>query len=320
MGCVANTSNTDSESEEDNTIMPLNRLDDGTYVFDFSTLSTFLLCERKAKNRFVRDLESKHVPTKIGFGQAFHAGLAAYYSGYDWKTIERTAIVVAQKTDMAMTMNEDPATSLEACLDGLRRYIVFYAGEPYEVMHTPDGKPMVEILHRMMLSKDPPIAYAMKIDAIVRHKVHGTIHPMDHKTTGRIHDYTQQIRPNHQFTGYLAYAVEHFGDKATSAIMNAIYATPQLKNGKRPLADWFARAETERSEYDFEDWHRTMLSAAKRLIALHESDGYFSMNAPFACHVYKGCTYRDLCSQHDDPVTMEGSYDKSPWRLVEDEV
>jgi hypothetical protein len=219
-----------------------------------------------------------------------------------------------------MTLNDDPAKSLEACLDGLRRYMVFYAGEPYEVMKDAKGKPMVEVTHRMMLCKDPPIAYAMKIDAMMRHKVHNTVHPVDHKTTGKIHDYTLSIRPNHQFTGYLAYAVENFGTRAQSAIMNVIYAAAELKQGrKRALPDWFARAETERSEADFEEWHNTMVSAAKRLIHLVETNGYFSMNAPFACHVYQGCSFRDLCSQHDDPVVMEGLYQKQPWGLLGEE-
>ena len=296
--------------------MPLNKLDDGTYVFDYTTLSTFLLCERKGRNRFLLDLETPTPPANVGYGVSFHAGLAVLYSGGSWQDIQRAAIEAGRLYNIPLSLEDDPAKSLEACLQGLQRYITFYAGEPYEVMKDAKDKPMVELTHRFMLSVDPPIAYAMKIDAMVRHKIHGTIHPMDHKTTGQIHNYTQTIRPNHQFTGYLAYAVELYGDKATSAIMNVIYAAPELKTKKRPLADWFARAETERSEEDFEEWSQTMRSAAMRFIRLAENNGFFSMNAPFACHVYNGCSFRDLCSQHDDPVVRDGLYVKRPWGLL----
>jgi hypothetical protein len=296
--------------------MPLNKLPDGTYVFDYTTLSTYSLCKRKGRNRFHLDLETPTPPANVGYGVAFHAGLAAHYAGGNWSDVQMAAVLAGQQYNIPMSLEDDPAKSLEACLQGLRRYIVFYAGEPYRVMRTPDGKPMVELTHRFMLSKDPPIAYAMKIDAMVEHTIHGTVHPMDHKTTGQIHNYTQTIRPNHQFTGYLAYAVEMYGERARSAIMNVIYAASELKTKQRPLADWFARAETERSEEDFEEWSQTMRIEAMDFIDRVENDKFFPMNAPFACHVYNGCSFRDLCSQHDDPVVRDGLYVKRPWGLL----
>jgi hypothetical protein len=299
--------------------MPLNRLEDGTWVIDYSTISTFQLCERKGQYSYLENLTLPRLPIKMGFGQAYHAALAAYYSGAAFNDVLLAGIKVAKEYELPMSLEEDPGKSVEAIVASLRRYVQFWANEPYVTLVDPQGKPMVEITHRMMICKDPPIVYAMKMDRVCQHKIRKSIHVMDHKTTGRIHDYMQTIRPNKQFTGYLAGLVEMFGDLAESAIMNAIHAAPELKTKKRPLDEWFARAETTRNEADFEDWHRDVVEQTKRIIWTIEHNGHFPKHDPFACHVYDGCIFRDLCSQHGDETVKAALYIKRQWDLLEDE-
>lgn len=193
--------------------MPLNRLQDGTWVIDFSTISTFQLCERKGQYSYIENLTLPRLPIKMGFGQAYHAALAAYYSGVPFNEVLLAGIKVAKEYDLPLSLEEDPAKSVEALVASLRRYVQFWANEPYVTLVAPDGKPMVEITHRMMICKDPPIVYAMKMDRVCQHVHRKTIHVQDHKTSGMIHKLAHTIRPNKQFTGYLAGLVEMFGIK-----------------------------------------------------------------------------------------------------------
>lgn len=300
--------------------MPLNRLEDGTWVIDYSTVSGFTLCPRKGQYSFIENLSLPRPPVKMGFGQAYHSALAVHYSGGSFTDVKAAAIKTAKEYDLPLSNDEDPAKSVEALLASLVRYVQFWANEPYATLVTPDGKPMVEITHRMMICKDPPIIYAMKMDRICQHRIRKTFHVMDHKTTGRMHDYMQTIRPNKQFTGYLAGLVEMFGDRAESAIMNVIWATPELKTKRRSIDDWFARAETSRNEADFEDWHNDVVTITKQIIHTIETSGHFPKHDPFACHVYDGCIFRDLCSQHGDEATKQGLYVKRQWNLLEEEL
>lgn len=299
--------------------MPLNRLDDGTWVFDYSTLSTFADCRRKGNLMFVEDLRlpTGKISPKIGFGQAYHSALAEYYRGKSMKEVIHAGLKTAAEYNLPLSMDEDPARSAEALVESLKRYVQFHAGEPYQTVVI-DGVPLVEQTHRMMLTNDPPIAYAFKIDVVVQHIHRKTIHPMDHKTTGRIHDYTSSIRPNAQFTGYLAGTVETFGLSAESAILNAIWVAAELKTKKRPLDEWFARAETSRNEVDFDEWHKDMVYYATEFIRLVESKGHFAKNTK-QCHIYDGCIFRDLCGQNDDPTVKAGLYIKRAWSLLGDD-
>lgn len=299
--------------------MPINRLSDGTYLLDYTTLSTFQLCQKKCEIRFVRDIVPRRVAPALGFGGAIHSGLAAFYRGLPREEVIDLVMSEASGKGLLLSADEDPKRSVESAVAVIERYMDFYANDIYEAAIGPGGVPLVEVPHRGYLLDDPPIIYVMIVDLVARKKTDGSYHVMEHKTTSAItSDYMLQVRPNNQLTGNIWGISEMLGVKVESGILNAILVAPLPKDpsrSRRRPEDFFARATTTRSAEEIADWLADTRETAKDLIYKLEHGGRWVKNAPFACHVYNGCTYRVVCGSLEDQAVIENLYTTEAWEL-----
>lgn len=306
--------------------MSVGRAVDPIYV-DYSIFSTLLTCEEKARLSYVEHLRSIDEPLSLGFGSAFHAGVESY-----WRTgtvqDARAGFLTEIKrrgTALPISMDADEKRSVERGIYLLECYIEKYQGETYEVMRRPDdGKPYVELgfaVH-FMDWKDQPVHYVGKIDSVKRSLVDGRVRNFELKTTSLgLSRYLEQVRPNHQVTGYYLGA-KSLGLDPAGTIWDCVYISDRKPDPKK--GGWmtfgidsekdFGRRETRRSEVDVDEFLTDLRYATTRFLSLRDSKlRRWTRNAPAACYMYGGCQYLEVCATNLNENIIRSKFKVEKW-------
>ena len=166
------------------------------------------------------------------------------------------------------------------------------------------------------------IGYTVKIDLIVQSNA--GIFIMDHKTTKTIpYNYFWQFTPNMQITGYCLYAKKKYG-QCSGAIINAAQVGFRERAYKGNPAGFhcnFTREIINRDTDQYKDFQENIMMWSGRLnMALDH--GIYPKNES-ACHQFKGCGFKELCSTCDDEEiksTLYIEYDPYAYLKENDEV
>lgn len=248
---------------------------------DNFALTNYQTCPGKYDLRIRQGWTTRRRSSALGFGGAFHEGLAVWYKTHD---LAAALTAIAQSWDD--TVSIDDYRTKEKCIQVMIEYVKRYPQENFQVVGFPEH-PMIEVpfcLDTGMTTDDgEPIEYGGIFDGLV--DFNGQIWVFEHKTTSQLGSYYfDQFKPNNQVTGYIWAAAQLSGRKVSGAIINAIgvYKTGATK---------FERGMTARHEQDLSEWLANVRLVCNQ-IKRSEREG-FSLSTN-ACTLYGKCEYHSV--------------------------
>lgn len=294
---------------------------------DYSIMSTLMTCEEKARLAYVQHLRPHDEPPSLSFGSAFHAGVDSWHRTRNLQESRAGFLdeVKRRGTVLPLSMDADEKRSIERGLYLLECYVEKYESETFEVLRrADDGKPYVEVgfaVH-IMDWRGHPVLYVGKIDAIKRSLVDGRVRLFELKTTARgLQWYLDQVRPNHQITGYYLGA-KALGLDPAGCVWDCVYISDRKPDPRKggwmtfgiDIEKDFGRRETRRSEVDLNEFLTDIRYAATRFLSLRESSlTRWSRNAPSACYMYGGCQYLEVCSTNLNENVIRSKFKTEVW-------
>jgi len=309
-------------------------------IVDNFALSIYQSCPSKYDLRIIQQWTTRRKSAALGFGGAFHLGLAEWY-----KTGSRQEMLKAIQEGWPDGMPVDDFRSKAKCVEALIAYTKEYPAENFTVVDGPDGK-LIEVSFtlptglylplcyhvdengiisgcgndaRMDRSWDPTIGacpncglpledlqYGGIFDGLVEFS--GALYVFEHKTTSRLGDrFFDQFRPNNQVSGYVWGASKLSGKQIGGALINAIgiYKSSPTK---------FKRQVTMRAPEEINEWlgsvYNTCVSIQQAKVT-----GSFPMHTG-SCTMYGRCEYHAV---HSLPYAkqrlaiLEQDYQLSEW-------
>lgn len=271
---------------------------------DNFALTMFQSCPSKYHLRIKEHWSSRRKSAALGFGGAFHEGLAVWHATGD-QVKAMQALLDAWPEGLPI----DDWRTREKCVKTLAEYMNYYPAEQFHVVQLPSG-PMIEVNFTLHLGtylpcgvcwmadeSEPfagtcsncgevkePIEYGGIFDGMV--EFNRQLYVFEHKTTSQLGSYYfDQFRPNNQVTGYVWAGGLLSGQRVGGTIINAIGI---YKAG----ATKFQRQVTSRSEYDIGKWIMDVHYTCVR-IRQCERDNYWPMHTT-ACTMYGKCEYHPV--------------------------
>lgn len=293
---------------------------------DNFALTMFQACPAKYKLRMVDGYTTRRKSAALGFGGAFHAGLAEWY-----RSGERLKMIQAVQEAWPHSHPIDDFRTLQKCVDTLLAYTKTYPAENFQVVQGPNG-PLVEVSFTLdtglflrcqtCLELDKSTAYMPHcsycgqekerleyggiFDTLVEFS--GSVYVLEHKTTSQLGAYYfNQFRPNNQVSGYTWAGSLLSGKRVGGAIINAIgvYKASSPK---------FEREVTIRSEEEIAEW-LVSVHATCEAIKQCERTGIWPLHT-VACTMYGLCEFHQvhvLASETQRQALLEQEYVKSTW-------
>lgn len=310
---------------------------------DHSIHSTFSTCEEKGRLGYIEHKVPIDESPPLVFGSAFHAAVASLYSNVDLPLEE--AIVIAQKAFIDERQTKPGALPMVSTAGTNRRsvergyYLVKYYAErwrsqdvqwkdiTYTDKKTGEVKPYVEIgfsIYFMdwrcpVCGQLIPVVYVGKMDRLRHYRVDNNAYVWETKTTARgLGAFMEQVRPNHQLTGYKWAAKELLGLDVKGVWFDAIFVSDRKVGGKFEhgidIEKDFARLETRRSATDIAEFLYDLKLFTERYLARRDSGlRRWHRNAPAACYMYGGCHYREACNSNLNEAIMRNKYKFHEW-------
>ena len=313
-------------------IVPENK--DIIYV-DHSTISTFRLCQEKARLNYVLHLRPNKPSHPLSFGHAFHAAIQEYYGeGFSVEKALSAFIKDCQDNDAQLPINieNDEKRSIERGLGLVNAYISKWSeSEHYDII----SKEYIEVGFAVYLMdwNSRPVMYVGRIDRIMKSRLSGKPYIFELKTTGGgLSQFTKQVRPNHQITGYQWACKQTMGLEPVATIWDSVFISdrkPDLKKGSWfsygiDIEKDFSRVETRRSPVDIDEFLFDLKGSVREYLKLKdarvspESDWWardrWIRSAPTSCFMYGGCMYLDICSMNLNEAIIRSNYHEEPWR------
>lgn len=271
---------------------------------DNFALTMFQACPAKYKLRIKDGWTSRRKSAALGFGGAFHHGLAMWY-----KTGSRVEMLKGVQEAWPDGMPVDDYRTLAKCVETLMAYVKQYPAETFQVVQGPDG-PMIEVSFTLdtglflscfnCASMDKsawdvgvcshcggakePLEYGGIFDGLVEFS--GAVYVLEHKTTSQLGSYYfDQFRPNNQVTGYTWGAGLLSGKRVGGAFINAIGVY-------KSSAPKFERQITMRSEGEIAEWLRSVHTTCEQ-IQQCERTGIWHLQT-IACTMYGKCEFHQV--------------------------
>lgn len=281
--------------------------------FDNYSLSCYRRCptyyRRRIQEMLVKPTERK---TAAEFGVGIHALEIYYKGGMTEKAKEETLAAFMLHFAPFETEADDKRTVVKG-LSILTSYFQRYAEEPFEVVATEVG-----------LAFDiGEYIYKGRLDLVVKWLSPPGIYGFDHKTTSDLDSIV--VKPNNQFTGYIAYLNEMFENvHGFMANLIGVYKTDKQKDkssGKMIERDIFRRYPTTRSPWEVEEWKKGVLQTIHQIEECKECGVWPRYDA---CKMYRTpCAFLDLCNAGSEEVVQRmiqgGMYEVSPWEAYKEE-
>lgn len=271
---------------------------------DNFALTMFQSCPAKYKLRIVDGWTSRRKSAALGFGGAFHHGLAQWY-----RTGSRAEMLKGVKDAWPDGMPVDDYRTLAKCVETLMAYVNKYPAETFAVVSGPDG-PLIEVSFTLPtglylrcgncqhLDKSEPtdpacshcgaakeeIEYGGIFDGLVEFS--GAVYVLEHKTTSQLGAYYfDQFRPNNQVTGYTWGAGLLSGKRVGGALVNAIGVY-------KASAPKFERQVTVRSEIEMAEWLQSVHRTCEQIKEC-ERTGIWHLQT-VACTMYGKCEFHQV--------------------------
>jgi len=307
-----------------------------TMLIDNYALSTFQTCPIKYKLRIVDGWTGKGKSAALGFGGAFHDGLAAWY-----RTHDREAGLAAIEAAWPMGMPSEDYRTLTKCLTTFKEYVREYPDETFQIIGYPDS-PMVEctfnldtgmylncygcgrqwdgtieVVGRSVIVEGDsaclgcggtlePVEWGGIFDGLIEFA--GTIYVFEHKTTSVLGGYYfNQFKPNQQVTGYVWAGGQLGGKQVGGAMINAIGV---YKAGKTK----FERRITSRSPHEIAEWLRNVRNSCQQIKDC-ERRGVWPMYT-HSCSMYSGCEFHsihELGTEIERAKLLEQNFIQDTW-------
>lgn len=297
---------------------------------DNYALNLFQVCPEKYRLRIKKGYTSRRKSAALGFGLAFHAGLAGWY-----RTKSRVEMTKAVENAWPDGMPVDDFRTKQKCIETLLAYTKEYPDETFQFVQGTSG-PLIEVpftLHTGLYlpcsmcwtldisgKDDPlcsechslkePIEYGGIFDGMVHFS--GTLYVLEHKTTSQLGDsYFDQFRPNNQVTGYVWGGSGLSGQRVGGAFINAIGVY-------KSSAPKFKRQVTVRSEEEIAEWLKTVYADC---VEIRRYERMFGVDTPWpmrtnACTTYGKCEYHRVHSmphQKQRLVVLDQDYVQDYW-------
>lgn len=289
-----------------------------------SSVSLLQECLRKSYYILKRELRSQEENPATLFGSAIHKALEVFYlgdpkerklpanfarqmdlyaKGEEPTSCEDFLVFRAAKAflEEARPLLSYPDHNKRSVSNGmyiLTEYFKTYCDDPY-VIYSDDSGPLVERSCAFELYEDSDmiIEYFGTVDAVFEHKERGTILVCDHKTSSVVgQQFYNRLKPNHQYTGYLLAAKECFGLDTDKFLVNCIQVKERPKTS-RGAPPHFPRQVTTRTEQDFEEFRKAVVSCAVTLADLwHLEEKEWVLGPVNSCASYTGCQFLKVCS------------------------
>lgn len=302
-----------------------------TVNINYSSLEMMQTCMRKAQYGLAEGWRGPESEALV-FGSAIHKGIEVWYvhprsqrtrisaECMDYQvtpftdnphaeTCARCSSIDAFRNagEALELLPPDNKRSLENGVEIMNNYCDEYLEDPFEVMRTKEGKPMIEIHGEARMYEDEKliINYHGTLDLVLKDAHTGDVFVVDHKTTWQLgKDFYNRLKPNHQYTGYVWLGNQVLGLTTNRFLINGI----QVAKTKRALARQF----TERSEEDFHELKSAVVYNVKNYLACMEKN-MFPQNSPNPCTMYGGCTFRSVCDLPSSmrQQTLELSFERS---------
>lgn len=308
---------------------------------DNFALTMHQACPTRFKYRMVDGWQLRRRSGALGFGSAFHAGLAEWYkdsSGPIEDRIDRAINTIEEAWDNSVPL--DDYRTLNKCVDVFGEYVREYPAETFSVVGAPH-KPIVEQTFTIALgtylpcnlsfiNDEPnrdrschadqrptdsvcscglhkePIEYGGIFDGLVHFG--NKVYILEHKTTSQLGDYYfTQYKPNNQVTGYIWAAGEMSGMEVAGAIINAIGV---YKVGKTKLR----RQVTTRDDEEIAEWKASVTYECES-IARDQLRSMYPMRTT-SCTQYGLCEFHQVCTLSDPKwreKRLEQDYERSHW-------
>ena len=295
---------------------------------DNYALTMFQACPTKFDLRILQHYTSRRKSAALGFGGAFHAGLAEWY-----RTGSRQAMLGAVQKCWPDGMPVDDYRTLQKCVEVLLAYVKEYPAETFQVIQGPNG-PLVEVAFTLPTglylscfncgaslgrwNGEYPalcghcgqpleeIEYGGIFDLLVEFS--GQVFVVDHKTTSQMGaGFFNQFRPNNQMTGYVWGGGELSGKRVGGAFINAICV---LKSS--PVK--FARQITSRTAHEIEEWKVSVVRTCEQIQECKRT-GIWELRT-IACTMYGKCEFHQV---HELPhptqrlAILDQEYVKDTW-------
>lgn len=248
--------------------------------FDYTSMSTFMTCQRKYDFRINRGLVGKKAPVAADFGKCIHKALDSWYKDKD---VDRAITIF--KGEYVESEEDDKRTHKMGEWI-LRNYNDKYTDQPFKVLATeqeftlalPNGNNLIG-----------------RIDKIIEWD--GAVWGMDHKTTSMLGDaYMRFHTPNLQFSGY-TWAIQQLGyPKCQGVLVDAmLVAKGLLEASSRAKLVPLRRDFAYRSAGDIDEYLHT-IKYIQNTIHLNEDFNVWIPNFD-ACTDYGECPYRKICKE-----------------------
>jgi PD-(D/E)XK nuclease superfamily len=215
--------------------------------------------------------------------------------------------------ELPLTLESTERRSVERGLALVEAYFHRWRNEPFEnIINPQSGEPYTEIGFAIPIASYDgyDVVLVGRIDRLMRNRSTGRPVVWEGKTTTQaLSMYKKQVKPNHQITTYFL-AAKQYMPEIFEAVWDCVFVSDRKPDLKKALEDpfmaWgvdstkdFDRQFTLRSQSDIvelktdlrmtvEDYCHKLLGPEKR----------WRRNAPFACSVYGGCQFRDVCSMN----------------------
>lgn len=312
---------------------------------DYSITSTFRTCEEKARLSYVEHLHPKQTPIYFDFGACWHEAMAYLYNGKLLKASDEILLQMAKEGfikelrsrggALPLPMDQSEKRSIERGMYLLEAYQDRWRNEPFENItyfdEQGEQKAYVEIGFALFLFewRHKPVMFVGRLDRMMKNRITGKPTIFESKTTTQpLGIFVQQVRPNHQITGYHWMAAELLEWDVRETIWDCTYISsrqPDPQGGRWGLLgidqkEDFARVPTMRSRVDVDEFVYDLTMTAHRYLQLVETNlRRWTRNAPTACHQFGGCIYRKVCGTNLNESIIRTDFKVErwePWRGI----
>lgn len=296
---------------------------------DNFALTMFQTCPAKYLLRIQNNWTTRRKSAALGFGGAFHEGLAEWY-----RTKSRSKALVAIDEAWPANLPIDDWRTKAKCVETMLGYVREYPEETFSIVGAGSGNPLVEVTFTLPTGMFLPcpghwedtseaiymreskcwicsgerelIEYGGIFDALV--EASGMVYVLEHKTTSQLGSYYfRQFKPNNQVTGYVWGASVLSGRKVGGAIINAIGVY-------KSSASKFERQITTRTPGDIELWLRSVFATCVQIKDC-QTRGAWPMHTG-SCTMYGACEFHDvhvLSTETEQQKRLEQDYVQDEW-------
>lgn len=291
--------------------MPLINLDN-------SKRSTYVSCPKKYYWNYKRHLQPKYGQESLRFGKVYHKMQESWRKSKINKISKDLALaeVVKQGLDLweketkeGFFNEEENYRTFPLCYDAFKLYLDIYGDEdviPLETEH---------YFSVPLIQEDTwDVNFAGKIDCIGKLTHGDNLAIFDDKTTTFSPSIAkEQYRRSAQLLGY-SYIASKLKDFHTNiAYVNFVFIK-KLKSGITVDHD---RAVYTFSDYDYVEWHKSLVATAYRILESHKTNN-FPMEFDSCYGKYGVCKYLDLCTTpHISDEYIQSKFYEKEWLIYE---